>query len=119
MPIIGVNKDIQVQEGEILIPEILNADSMEEVDKKFEDTPKTATKVVLNFDKCRRVEHSALKALGSLSEKASSTGKELHVINVNHAQYKALKLSGKIDNCIFPHRGEIPTVAIDTKEVKC
>ncbi len=109
MPIIGTNEVVQPKVGEFAAPAIVNLDTMGEMIKKYEAISNKSlfADVVLDFDKCKRVESSAIKGLLELEGKTSKDGKRVSIININNPQYKALKLTGKLDNIYFPHKGDL------------
>ncbi|MCB1191431.1 MAG: hypothetical protein H7A23_19620 [Leptospiraceae bacterium] len=92
---------------EILVPPILSIETMETVTKAYEEAkPEIDDKVILLFDKCQRVESSGLRALSEFGDKVVADGKNVYINNINNTQFKALKLTGKIEAFRFFHRGE-------------
>lgn len=108
MPIIGANETKQSGVGEFSIPSVANIDTMGEIIKKYETiSNKTFTDVILDFDKCRRVESSAIRGLVELEQKVTKDERRISIININNPQYKSLKLTGKLNNFYFPHKGDL------------
>ncbi|MCB1192815.1 MAG: STAS domain-containing protein [Leptospiraceae bacterium] len=109
MPIIGTNEIVQPKAGEFATPVVVNLDVVGEIIKKYEaiSNKSSFTDVVLDFDKCKRVESSAIRGLIELEGKTNKDGKRVSIININNSQYKALKLTGKLDNFYFPHKGDL------------
>ncbi|MCB1156584.1 MAG: STAS domain-containing protein [Leptospiraceae bacterium] len=108
MPIFGTrHTEEEIKEGEFFIPQVMNADSLAEIYKKLDALPAgRAADIHLNFEKCKRIEASGVKALVELDKKITEAGKKIYIYNVQSTPYKALKLTGKFEHLTYPHRGD-------------
>ncbi len=99
--------EIIPKKEEILVPAILSIETMSGVTKAYEEAKSEIDdKVILLFDKCQKVESSGLRALTEFGNKVVADGKNVYINNINNTQFKALKLTGKIEAFRFFHRGE-------------
>lgn len=111
MPLIGTEKPKpQPIHGELLVSTTLTADNGLELLNKYDSYAKDSfSSITLNFEKCKRVDTGGLLIITQLGEKAKADSKLIEVVNIDNTIYKALKLTGKMDDPVFyfPHRGVI------------